>query len=264
MRWFYFLLVVYLCGARLAGAQVPLAHAHAHNDYEHPRPLADALAAGFASIEADVHLVDGELRVAHDRGQARPDRTLRRLYLEPLRRRVDSLGGRVYPGHPAPLYLMIDFKTEAEATYAALKPLLAEYAAMLTQWRDGQEIPGPVLVFISGNRPVATLAAEPYRLAALDGRPDELDQNFSPQLVPVVSERYGKLFGWNGRGQMPPAELARLQALTAQVNAQGKRLRFWATPEQPELWRVLLAQGVGLIGTDQLTKLSHFLQQTKP
>ena len=44
----------------------PLPQAHAHNDYEHERPLLDALEQGFTSIEADVWLVDGELRVAHD------------------------------------------------------------------------------------------------------------------------------------------------------------------------------------------------------
>lgn len=34
--------------------------AQAHNDYYHPRPLRDALELGFASVEADVFLVDGE------------------------------------------------------------------------------------------------------------------------------------------------------------------------------------------------------------
>ena len=59
-------------GADRAGAQaqepvVPLLRAHAHNDYEHERPLLDALDHGFASVEADVWLVDGQLLVAHDR-----------------------------------------------------------------------------------------------------------------------------------------------------------------------------------------------------
>ena len=31
--------------------------AHAHNDYEHARPLHDALARGFGSVEADIWLV---------------------------------------------------------------------------------------------------------------------------------------------------------------------------------------------------------------
>ena len=44
----------------------PLPQAHAHNDYEHDRPLRDALDPGFTSVEADVWLVDGKLLVAHD------------------------------------------------------------------------------------------------------------------------------------------------------------------------------------------------------
>src|SRR6266571_3355435 len=40
---------------------MPLIHAHAHNDYEHARPLFDALDRGFCSVEADIYLVDGQL-----------------------------------------------------------------------------------------------------------------------------------------------------------------------------------------------------------
>ena len=49
-----------------APAERPLLRAHAHNDYLHSRPLADALAHGFWSIEADVWLTNGALLVAHD------------------------------------------------------------------------------------------------------------------------------------------------------------------------------------------------------
>ena len=62
----------------------PLLRAHAHNDYEHDRPLYDALDHGFTSVEADIHLVDGQLHVAHDSDEITPNRTLRSLYLEPL------------------------------------------------------------------------------------------------------------------------------------------------------------------------------------
>ena len=41
----------------------PLWRAHAHNDYEHPRPLLDALDHRFGSVEADIYLVDGQLLV---------------------------------------------------------------------------------------------------------------------------------------------------------------------------------------------------------
>src|SRR5262245_53706552 len=67
--------------------------AYAHNDYENARPLVDALDAGFRGAEADVFLVEGELRVAHERKQARPGRTLQALYLDPLRDVVARCGG---------------------------------------------------------------------------------------------------------------------------------------------------------------------------
>ncbi|VXC12011.1 exported hypothetical protein [Arthrobacter sp. 9AX] len=62
----------------------PLAGTDAHNDYEHDRPLFDALEHGFTSVEADVWLVDGELRVAHDLADAKQGVTLESLYLDPL------------------------------------------------------------------------------------------------------------------------------------------------------------------------------------
>ena len=54
--------------AALVAQGVPraLPAAHAHNDYLHKRPLLDALAQGFCSVEADIFLVDGALLVAHE------------------------------------------------------------------------------------------------------------------------------------------------------------------------------------------------------
>src|SRR6266568_639216 len=90
----------------LAAEPTPLIHAHAHNDYEHKRPLFDALDQGFCSVEADIYLVDGELLVAHDRAKVRPERTLQALYLDPLADRVRRNGGRVYRDGP-PVVLLI-------------------------------------------------------------------------------------------------------------------------------------------------------------
>jgi hypothetical protein len=62
---------------------VGLERAHAHNDYEHDRPLFDALDHRFKSVEADIWLVDGKLVVAHDPEDvpqaAEQGRTLRSL-----------------------------------------------------------------------------------------------------------------------------------------------------------------------------------------
>ena len=72
-----------------------LARAFAHNDYAQQRPLLDALAHGFAAIEADIHLVDGELLVGHGKRDLVPGRTLATTYLEPLVDRPARIERRV-------------------------------------------------------------------------------------------------------------------------------------------------------------------------
>ena len=93
------LLFVLLTGVTGLAAE-PLIHSHAHNDYEHKRPLFDALDNGFCSIEADIYLVEGKLLVAHNFTQVKPERTLQALYLDPLRAQIKQNGGRVYAGGP--------------------------------------------------------------------------------------------------------------------------------------------------------------------
>lgn len=57
---------------------------HSHNDYWRRVPLFDALSLGITGVEADCHLVDGELYVAHTASEISKNRTLRSLYLDPL------------------------------------------------------------------------------------------------------------------------------------------------------------------------------------
>ena len=136
---------------------VPLVKAHAHNDYAHKRPLLDALDHGFCSIEADVHLVDGRLLVAHDPDKVNPALTLQSMYLEPLRERVEKNGGSVYPNGPE-VILLVDFKTEPEQTYAALRELLKSYTDMLTKFTPTSTEKKAITVIVSGNRPIETMA----------------------------------------------------------------------------------------------------------
>src|SRR5438046_8544345 len=101
-------------------ALIPLPQAHSHNDYEQKRPLWDALDLGFCNIEPDIYLIDGQLLVAHELKQVRPDRTLVSLYLNPLRDRVRQNSGRVYRNGPS-ITLLIDINSDAAKTYAALR-----------------------------------------------------------------------------------------------------------------------------------------------
>jgi hypothetical protein len=239
---------------------VPLPHAHAHNDYYHSRPLLDALSHGFTSIEADVLLIDGELYVGHDMPQGAHDLpTLREAYLEPLARIVHNHRGEVYPDFGGEFYLMIDIKTEAEATYEVLNEQLADFEHILSRSENGSFTPGAVTVFLSGNRPMATLRQANSRLVGLDGRPENLGEGYSAELMPVISENYSKVIRWDGVGDISKADFQKLTELTTRAHAEGKKVRLWASPDHPNAWSTLKEAGIDLINTDDLPGLKAFL-----
>ena len=240
--------------------RAPLTRAHSHNDYEHAHPLADALAHGFWSVEADIWLRDGRLLVAHDISDLSTNRTLQKLYLDPLRVFLKTnFTARLILPEP-PLTLLIDVKSEAESTYAALREVLKNYADILTRFETNTIHTNAVMVILSGNRAEAVLRAEPVRLAALDGRLPDLESNPPIALVPLVSDNWTKEFKWRGSGPMPEAEHARLLDLVTRSHAQGRRLRLWGAPDNTNGWRVLRAAGVDLLNTDKLAGLEEFLR----
>jgi hypothetical protein len=240
-------------------AVVPLRRAHAHNDYHHARPLRDALAYGFCSVEADIFLRDGRLLVGHAPKELRADRTLEALYLAPLRARVAAHGGRVYPGGP-PLTLLIDIKSAAAPTYAALRGVLSRYRELLTEFGSGGTTTRAVTVIISGNRPWQAILADPQRQVGIDGRLADLDRALPPAQMPLVSDNWRRHFRWRGQGPIPAAERGRLRRWVEQAHAGGYRLRFWATPDNPAVWEELCTAGVDLINTDDLQGLRGFLR----
>jgi glycerophosphoryl diester phosphodiesterase len=245
-------------GAAPVSAAPALPRAHAHNDYEHTRPLQEALERGFCHVEADIYLVDGKLLVAHHRSEVKPDRTLASLYLDPLLARVRRQGGRVHPDGPRAITLLIDIKTEANSTYVALDSELRRYAEMLTVFRHGQTDERAVTVLVSGNRPIAELTAQSERYAALDGRKADLTNGSPASLVPWVSENWNNAFTWRWSGPIPTEEHAQLRDWVKRAHAQGKKVRFWNTPDHAEAWRLLTEAGVDIIGTDHLDRLEAF------
>jgi len=219
----------------------------------------DALEHGFCSVEADIHLVEGKLLVAHDRSQIRTNRTLEGLYLEPLRQRVKKNGGRVFTGVPE-FTLLIDLKSQWQTTYPALRSVLTKYEDILTSFTGGTRRSNAVLVIITGERSLKMFEGETVRYAAFDGQLTELQSNESPNLIPWISSQWSVTFKWTGSGEMPPDQKARLDELVAKTHQQGRRLRFWGSPDRLEFWRELIAHKVDLINTDKLEGLQKFFE----
>ena len=257
---FVLLFVAFLNVGSLRGEDVvPCRQAHAHNDYLHPRPLLDALDKGFCSIEADIFLVDGELLVAHSFLELSSQRSLRALYLDPLRDRVKRNGGSAF-GDGKPITLLIDLKSDGESTFVALNQLLSEYKDVFSWSDQGETHPGAVNAIVSGNRPIETITAASPRFVGIDGRLSDLDSAMPADLMPLISDNWMSHFKWRGTGEISEQELAKLNSTIAQIHAKGRLVRFWATPDNPVVWKVLRDAGADMINTDDLAGLSRFLQ----
>ena len=251
---------------------VPLERGHSHNDYERRRPLSDALSRGYTSIEVDVVLLGGQLMVGHDWVQALAGgRTLRSLYLDPLADWVERNDGAVFSADGPPLTLLVDVKSQARGTWRALEGLLANYEDMLTRFTPGGVEPGAVTVIVSGNRAPDLLAADSDRLTALDGRVEDLAaaEAAGASLMPLISERWGALFRWDGTGAIPAVEREKLRAIVDVAHAQGRRVRFYDTPDRTSavrenVWRAELAAGVDLLNVDDLSAGQAFLLAADP
>jgi len=255
--------------ASAATAAQPLERAHAHNDYEHTKPLYDALSHGFTSVEVDVYLVGNELLVAHDPTELEPGRTIQSLYLDPLRTRVRNHGGRVYPGYRGVFQLLIDIKSEPVSTYTRLHEVLAGYRNMMTVFTPTTSNDGAVTAVVSGNRPMDLMARQAVRYAGYDGRLADLTSGADADFMPLISDNWERNFTWRGVGPMPAEERARLRAIVAQVHRDERRIRFWATPDlkgdaRRRVWTELLRADVDHINTDDLSGLRYFLRTYDP
>lgn len=251
--------LVLSCGWQCACADPPLKQAHAHNDYLHNRPLHDALAQRFCSVEADVFLVNGELLVAHTPFELDSTRTLRNLYLDPLHKRVIAHGGSVY-AEKETFTLLVDIKHEGEQVWRTLNTLLAHYPDVFSRVEDGKLHRKAVTVIVSGDRAVSAIEKSNPRFAGVDGRISDLKSDRSASLMPLISDNWKKHFKWNGEGVMPPDEVQRLHSFVSTAHAQGRLTRFWGSPDRPEIWNAQYEAGVDLINTDNLKGLRKFLQ----
>jgi len=232
-----------------------LPRAFAHNDQLQERPLLNALEHGFAAVEADVFLVDGQLLVGHGRKDIVPGRTLSSLYLDPLAALVKDRGS-LYDGHP--FLLLVDVKSEGEPTYAALHEVLSGYSDMLTQYRHDGTLSGPVRVVVSGHTDLATMERQLVRFATADVRLTHLERSLSP-VVSMVSDKWTDSFRWLWLTErwMRRREQARLRRMVTRIHEAGCTARFWGV--LPRSWPSLLAADVDHIITDDVPGLRRFL-----
>jgi hypothetical protein len=240
----------------------PLLPAYAHNDYRNRHPLQDALALGYQGVEADYVLVNGELLVAHGRGDALRGRTLERLYLAPLRARVRRCGW--VQSSDRPFLLTIEYKDRELQGHRALHDLLTRYADIVGSGKT----PGPVQVILVGwHPPLREIAAESLQLATVQVRVSRSGLSVpegDSALVGLVSLDYGNSLRWRGRGPLSREDrrtLARIREVRKAF--PGRLVRAYNVPSVPRVYQLLLSSGVDLIGAKDLRETAGILGRSE-
>lgn len=235
------LLILFRNGELYAQA-VTTARAHSHNDYEQAYPFQLAYTEGYGSIEADIHLLKGELYVAHDASSISAEKTLAHLYLNPLNTLQPT---------KRKLQLLIDIKTEAIATLDTLVRILNSYPAIIQNPN--------ITIVISGNRPPEESYHTYPSYIWMDGR---TGKNYSKEALSRIALISASIQQYAGK-TWPPDQRADtlIRKAIADAHAVGKPIRFWATPDTPEAWSQLLNWGVDYINTDHLVALREYLQR---
>lgn len=213
---------------------------HSHNDYVQPRPFWEAYEAGAKSIEADVFLVDGKLYVAHEKNEINPERTLEKLYLEPLNKVVKARKRQE-------LQILIDLKTSAEPTLQAVTEAIAKYPKLARAHSKKKYIK----FVISGNRPPISEYTKYPAYIFFDHQSLKDLQNGDKSKIALVSFSFGSYSKWKGDKPMTDEEKLKLKTIIDNIHVYGYPIRFWATPDTPLAWQTLFDLSVDFINTDQ-------------
>ncbi len=220
---------------------------HCHNDYRLFHPFTTAFEAQMASIEADVFFKRGKLFVAHTPFHLNQQRTLDKLYLQPLAEAARE-------GKICNMQLVIDIKNNRKA---ALREITEELSCYDDVFNDCS----PIKIIISGKRPPQKDWDSFPSYIYFDGRLSEKYSETQQSRIGMMSDNFRhyktrwKLgFGTNEKT---------LKKVVALCHAKGEKIRFWNAPDNKKEWAKLKALGVDIINTDNPIKLNLFLHKDK-
>lgn len=222
---------------------------HAHNDYEKPKPLFNALQYKAYIIEADVY-PGKNLFVSHDKKDIDSNRTLLNLYIEPIVALFQQHNNHISDDTSYAPLLMIDIKENSAAVIKELLQLLAPYKNVFDRTVNRHAIQ----VVLSGERGNSSGWLYTDSIIMYDGRPYEQYADEILKRVAVISDSY--------MNYLQPTDSInnKINRLVTETHQKGKLLRLWAIPDNEQYWQKFYDMGVDIINTDKVSECALYFQ----
>lgn len=227
---------------------------HSHNDYWRPVPFWTAYSSKLYSYEADIYYVDGQIYVAHDREDIKPENTLEKLYIEPIVSVYKANEGKPWKDAKHGIQLLVDIKDETDPSMQALSEAFGRYPEVF----DRSVNPYGVQIAITGNFPEPEDFDKWPKFMGIDGR---LDIDYTPEQferVVLISEYLRDFVKWNGKGTLIPEQEEKLKEVIDRVHKMGRPIRFWSTPECETTYYTFYNLGIDFVNTDDPASASAF------
>lgn len=223
---------------------------HSHNDYHRAEPFTNAIRHKVFSIEVDVFLVGNKLVVAHNKDELPTARPLDSFYLKPIIELFRKHKGTISEDTTYSPVLMIDIKANAEPVLAVLFKMLAPHPSVFDRSVNAKA----VQIVISGERgPSFKWATYPSNIL-FDGRPNEPYDDAKLQRIAFISD------SWVPYNLPPVDDYERLKQVIDKVHNLKKPIRLWASPDNPDSWKLQKELGIDIINTDKVTECSNYFK----
>lgn len=242
-----------LTGMTLSAQEHPVL-IHSHNDYWRPVPFWTAYSSKLYSYEADIYYLDGQIYVAHDREDIKPENTLEKLYIEPIVSVYKANEGKPWKDAKHGIQLLVDIKDETDPSMQALSEAFGRFPEVF----DRSVNPYGVQIAITGNFPEPEDFDKWPKFMGIDGR---LDIDYTPEQferVVLISESLRDFVKWNGKGTLIPEQEEKLKEVIDRVHKMGRPIRFWSTPECETTYYTFYNLGIDFVNTDQPAVASAF------
>lgn len=228
---------------------------HSHNDYSKSSPYTGAYTARAGSIEADIALVGDELYVTHDPANTNAQRTLKKLYLDPIVSNYRENGNKAYPDRDYNYALVLDIKSGGVNAINKVIALIADNLDVF----DTSANPNAIKLIFTGGRPAPAAWGSFPKYIWFDYSSPDLSTLSEEQKsrIGMISLQASSYLKWSSVAPMTPLEYATVKGV---IGRTGKiPLRFWEAPDVKLTWWTLANLGVAFINSDQVANAAEYM-----